>query len=139
MIIITILVIQMQTRNYSKKREAILAKIRSTMSHPTAEWVYHELKSEIPDLSLATVYRNIRLFKEEGEILSVGTVDGQERFDGTTSPHGHFVCTACAAVIDFADRTEHAEVWDHLREQGFLVSRVDLVAYGTCEACLKTK
>ena len=116
-----------------------MAKIRSATSHPTAEWVYHALKSEIPDLSLATVYRNIRLFKEEGEILSVGTVDGQERFDGTTSPHGHFVCTDCAAVIDFADEAEHVEVRDHLREQGFRVSRVDIVAYGTCGACLETK
>jgi len=125
----------MTSRNYSKKREAILRKIRSTTSHPTAEWVYHELKPEIPDLSLATVYRNIRLFKEDGEILSVGTVDGQERFDGTVTPHGHFVCTNCAAVIDFAGDSEHAEVRDQLREQGLQVNRVDLVAYGTCARC----
>lgn len=126
----------MQTRNYSKKREAILAKIRSTTCHPTAEWVYHELKGEIPNLSLATVYRNIRLFKEAGEIISVGTVDGQERFDGTVTPHGHFVCTDCAAVIDFVDLGEHTEVRDDLQARGFRVNRVDLVAYGTCEACL---
>jgi len=129
----------MKTRNYSKKREAILEKIRSTTSHPTAEWVYHELKSEIPDLSLATVYRNIRLFKEAGEIISVGTVDGQERFDGTVVPHGHFVCTDCSAVIDVADTNEHTEVRAHLCAQGFQVSRVDLVAYGTCEGCLGAK
>ena len=126
----------MQIRNHSKKREAILAKIRSTTSHPTAEWVYHELKGEIPDLSLATVYRNIRLFKEDGEIISVGTVNGQERFDGTTAPHGHFVCTDCSAVIDFADPAEHTEVRAHLENTGCRVSRVDLVAYGTCMACL---
>ena len=52
----------MKSRNYSKKREAILEKIRSTTSHPTAEWVYRELKEEHPDLSLGTVYRNIGLF-----------------------------------------------------------------------------
>jgi len=125
----------MATRNYSKKREAILQKIRSTTRHPTAEWVYHELKGEIPDLSLATVYRNIRLFKEDGEIVSVGTVDGQERFDGTVDPHGHFVCTDCSAVIDFAGDPEHTEVRDQLKEQGFLVNRVDLTAYGICSTC----
>ena len=129
----------MTTRNYSKKREAILQKIRSTTSHPTAEWVYHELKGEIPDLSLATVYRNIRLFKEAGDIVSVGTVDGQERFDGMITPHGHFICTDCLAVIDFAGDSEHGEVWDQLKEQGFQVNRVDLVAYGTCEKCSKAQ
>lgn len=126
----------MQTRNHSRKREAILAKIRSTTSHPTAEWVYHELKGEIPDLSLATVYRNIRMFKEDGEIISVGTVTGQERFDGTTAPHGHFVCTNCNAVLDFADPAEHAAVRVYLENIGLRVDRVDLVAYGTCKACL---
>ena len=125
----------MTARKYSKKREAILRVIRSTTSHPTAEWVYHELKGEIPDLSLATVYRNIRLFREDGEILSVGTVDGQERFDGTTVPHGHFVCTDCAAVIDFAGDSEHGDVRDQLKGRGFQVERVDLVAYGLCDRC----
>jgi len=126
----------MQTRNHSRKREAILAKIRSTTSHPTAEWVYHELKGEIPDLSLATVYRNIRMFKEDGEIISVGTVSGQERFDGTTAPHGHFICTNCNAVIDFTNPTEDAKVRSHLEDTGFHVDRVDLVVYGSCKACL---
>lgn len=128
----------MKTRNHSKKREAILAKIRSTTSHPTAEWVYRELKEDIPDLSLGTVYRNIALFKESGDILSVGTVDGQERFDGTTSPHGHFVCTACKAVIDFAGFDEHPEAKIRLEETGVQVNRIDLTAYGVCQYCLKT-
>ena len=126
----------MQTRNHSKKREAILAKIRSTTSHPTAEWVYHELKGEIPDLSLATVYRNIRLFKEDGEILSVGTVNGQERFDGTTVPHGHFICTKCNAVIDFTPPKEDATLRSCLEDSGLQVDRIELVAYGTCKACV---
>ena len=127
----------MKPRNYSKKREAILAKIRSTNSHPTAEWVYRELKDDIPDLSLGTVYRNIGIFKEAGDIVSVGTVDGQERFDGNPLPHGHFVCTACNAVIDFMDFSEHPEAAASLEQTGCQVSRVELTAYGTCKQCIE--
>ena len=127
----------MKPRNFSKKREAILAKIRSTVSHPTAEWVYRELKGEYPDLSLATVYRNIGLFKEEGQIISVGTVDGQERFDGNTEPHGHFICPTCRAVIDIDVPANHPGISDFLEKTtGFRVARVELVVYGECKACL---
>ena len=50
-------------QNFSKKRQAILEVIRGTDIHPTAEWVYQTLKSEYPDLSLGTVYRNIAFFE----------------------------------------------------------------------------
>lgn len=90
----------MANRKHSKKRDAILECVRSTETHPTAEWVYAQLKPQIPDLSLGTVYRNLAAFKQEGIISSVGVVDGMERFEPRTSPHAHFICTHCSAVID---------------------------------------
>ena len=63
-------------RKHSRKRDAILACLRSTTCHPTAEWVYQQLKPAIPDLSLGTVYRNLSMFKDEGLVISVGTVGG---------------------------------------------------------------
>ena len=71
---------------YSPKRQAILECICSTDCHPSAEWVYATLKPQIPDLSLATVYRNLARFREDGVVLAVGNVDGQERYDGDTAP-----------------------------------------------------
>ena len=71
----------MPAHKRSRKRDAILACVRSTTAHPTADWVYARLKPEIPDLSLGTVYRNLAMFKREGLITSVGVVDGLERFD----------------------------------------------------------
>jgi len=129
----------MTARNHSKKREAILRKIRSTTSHPTAEWVHRELKEDFPDLSLATVYRNIGLFREEGEVASVGTVAGQERFDGNPKPHGHFVCRLCRAVIDFGGPETHPEVLASLDRIGLSADRIDLTAYGTCNTCLEVR
>ena len=65
-----------QRSKHFKKREAILNCLRSTTCHPSAEWVHAQLKAEYPDISLGTVYRNLALFKEQGLIISVGTVNG---------------------------------------------------------------
>ena len=88
---------------YSKKREAILAALRGTRTHPTAEWIYQTLKPEHQDLSLGTVYRNLALFQRQGLVRSVGVVDGHERFDAFTAPHSHFVCSCCRSVIDLPE------------------------------------
>ena len=71
---------------YSPKREAILQCLRSTTCHPSAEWVYAQLKPHIPDLSLATVYRNLARFRSEGAVQVIGCVDGEDRYDGNTAP-----------------------------------------------------
>lgn len=89
-----------QTRKRSKKRDAILSCLCNTDTHPSAEWIYHQLKPQIPDLSLATVYRNLALFQREGRIISVGVVQNLERFDASVHPHAHFVCTKCGCVLD---------------------------------------
>jgi len=85
---------------YSKKREAILNAIRSTTCHPSAEWIYQTLKPTHPDLSLGTVYRNLVFFQQQGQVQSVGVVNGQERFDARTEPHAHLHCAQCGRVID---------------------------------------
>ena len=86
----------METRTkHFRKRDAILTCLRSTDTHPSAEWIYENVRQEIPDISLATVYRNLSLFKEQGMISSLGTVKGIERFDGNVEPHVHFICSEC--------------------------------------------
>lgn len=87
-------------RRNSIKRQAVLNAICSTYEHPSAERVYRQLKDEYPDLSLGTVYRNIGVLLESGSIISVGNVNGEERYDGNTQAHAHFICTKCGAVID---------------------------------------
>lgn len=84
----------MHNTRYSPKRDAILQCLRSTTCHPSAEWVYSQLKPRIPDLSLATVYRNLARFRAEGAVQVIGCVDGEDRYDGdhrartgTLSPH----------------------------------------------------
>ncbi|MCQ2419037.1 MAG: transcriptional repressor [Clostridia bacterium] len=87
-------------KNRSRKRDAILACLAGTKTHPSADWVYRQLKPDFPDLSLGTVYRNLSEFLESGQIISVGSVGGLERYDYDVSPHAHFICRKCHAVID---------------------------------------
>lgn len=127
-----------QTRKHSRKRDAILSCLRSTTCHPTAEWIYQQLKPEIPDLSLGTVYRNLALFKKEGLIDSVGTVDGLERFDGNRAPHAHLVCTCCHAVLDCFNLELPETVFASARAQtGARIDGCKLVFTGLCESCQK--
>ena len=83
-----------------RKRNSILNYLQGTNAHPSAETIYTDLKAQIPDLSMATVYRNLTKFRQEGMVQCVATVKGVERFDGNTDPHVHFICRHCDAVID---------------------------------------
>ena len=83
-----------------KKRDAIYNCLRMSKAHPSAEELFTQLKPQIPDLSIGTVYRNLTLFKQEGMATSVATVKGVERFDANTDPHVHFICNQCDAVLD---------------------------------------
>jgi Fur family peroxide stress response transcriptional regulator len=122
---------------HSHKRDAILELISSTTVHPSAEWVYRELKPRYPDLSLGTVYRNIAMLREGGKLCSVGVVAGEERFDGNTDEHAHFVCERCGAVIDIpeAGAARQAEFQEITGRHGFVISRRQLFYFGLCAEC----
>jgi len=128
-----------KTIRHSKKRDAILAAIRSTNCHPSAEWVHQALKATHPDLSLGTVYRNLTFFRESGEIQSVGVVQGQERFDADTSRHSHFVCNCCGSVSDLHRIDTQNDLEAQVRrEYGLQVDRHELTFYGLCASCMPT-
>lgn len=125
---------------YSKKREAILSALRGTSCHPSAEWVYQQLKPRHPDLSMGTVYRNLAFFQEHGLIQSVGVVQGQERFDAVTAPHSHFVCNCCGAVLDLPGIEPDSSLDRSVsRQYGLVVQRRELTFYGLCPSCANSQ
>ena len=127
----------MECKKHFRKRDAILTCLRQTTVHPSAEWIYAQLKPEIPDLSIGTVCRNLALFKEKGMIISVGTVKGVERFDGNTEPHVHFVCTECGGVLDLGTISVPEELKRRAAtETGGQVGSCQLSFTGICEACM---
>lgn len=127
-----------KTERYSKKREAILRALRASDRHPSAGQLYQALHPDYPDLSLATVYRNLARFQDEGLAVSVGRVDGQERFDGKVSPHAHLICRGCGAVVDFFQMEQQALsalVSQAAWQGGLQVDRSELTCYGLCPDC----
>ena len=87
-------------RKNSKKRAALLEVLRSTREHPTAESLYLALKPAYPELSLGTVYRNLGLLVQAGQIRKLEMADAPARYDRERRPHPHLICQRCGRVED---------------------------------------
>lgn len=120
---------------YSRQRELIRNYLASTTSHPTADKVYDEIRKEIPNISLGTVYRNLNQLAEAGEILKVSCGDGCDHFDGNPNPHYHFICKSCHCVLDLGMRP--TTTLDALANKDFEGTIEGSVTYffGICPSC----
>lgn len=87
-----------QRRN-TKQRKLVLDAVRQSYNHPTADEIYNAVREQDDKISRGTVYRNLNLLADAGEILSIKTPGGS-RFDRTIEPHAHIICTSCSRVID---------------------------------------
>lgn len=125
-------------QRFSKKREAIYDCLRATDTHPTADWIFRQLRPRYPDLSLATVYRNLSQMCSSGRIQSVGIVDGQERFDADLRPHTHFICTGCNAVQDIPEIVLPQDAKKQAEACGLYVTGVSLLFTGLCPHCRRS-
>ena len=119
----------------SKQREAILRVVRGSHNHPTADWVYEQVRKEIPNISLGTVYRNLKLLVQEGELLQLEFAGTPIRFDGDTRIHNHFRCDRCGHIFNVYEVLDK-DMDDRLAKQtGFKVSHHRLEFRGLCKGC----
>ena len=122
----------------SRQRERILELLRSTGRHPTAEWVYRELKEEFPGLSLGTVYRNLSVLIDQGLINKIDFGSTFDRFDANTGQHYHFVCEQCGAIADL-ELPVDPSLNDRVNEATpFTARRHSIEFYGLCDRCTET-
>lgn len=120
----------------SRKRQAILDYLRAVDEHPTAEMVYNRLKPDYPELSLGTVYRNLSVLEEDGLVISVGNVNGQERYDARVEPHAHFVCGSCHRVSDVFLNDETDRLLGEVNGRSACkATSYTLTFYGLCADC----
>ena len=122
---------------HSRQRDMIKTFLMSRKDHPTADVVYMNVRKDFPNLSLGTVYRNLTLLSEMGEIKRLRLGDGVDHFDYDTSPHYHFVCTDCGSVIDL--EMDNIDTIQDIAGAGFDGKIAGHVTYfyGTCGACMK--
>jgi len=117
------------------QRHAVLEYLLNSMTHPTADDIYKALEGKFPNMSVATVYNNLRVLKDIGLVRELTYGDASSRFDCNTSDHYHIICNQCGKIVDF--HYPSLEEVESLAEQvtGFDVSHHRLEVYGTCNAC----
>ena len=117
------------------QRHAILEYLISSKSHPTADEIFKSLESNFPNMSVATVYNNLRVFKNAELINELTYGDASSRFDFVTHDHYHIICDECGTIVDFhypgLDEVEYLA--SHVT--GFKVNSHRLEVYGTCSTC----
>lgn len=122
---------------YSRQRNAILDLLKNTTTHPTANWVYMEIKEQFPKVSLATVYRNLNLLADLGTIIRLDVGNGTEHYDFNTCNHYHFVCTSCHKIIDVMDMIPFDGIDNNVEQMlGVKVKTHSLTFHGECEDCI---
>lgn len=126
------------TLKRSKQRDAIVAFLKTRKDHPTADTVYQEIRHTIPNISLGTVYRNLSLLSERGEILRLACDGKVDRFDADIHPHYHFICKTCGCVQDV--NFPYSEQIDQLADSEFdgIITRHSLLFEGYCSNCIQT-
>lgn len=129
------MVINKQIRN-TIQREKIKQCLASVKIHPTAEWIYREVKKEIPQITLATVYRNLNFLAEEGQVLRL-EINKEFHFDGDNSSHQHCVCQKCGKISDLFQEDISNYVLKNIRTKDFACNRVMITLQGFCKECLK--
>ena len=120
-------------KNYSRQREAILSVLRSTDTHPTANWIYGKVRETLPNISLGTVYRNLSALTEAGEILCINVGDDFLHYDGDISAHLHLHCKNCGHIADI--RIENDPLSKIALETGFKPENTVYVLSGICKKC----
>ena len=119
------------------QRTAILEVLVHQHTHPTAEEIYRAIAPNFPGMSVATVYNNLRLFSQLGFVTEMKYGDGASRFDFTTSPHYHAICTQCGKITDFKyPQLDDVEIAAS-KLTGYTIQEQRLEVYGLCPDCQK--
>lgn len=117
----------------TRQKEIILDAVNQLKTHPTADEIYLYLKQDNPKLSLATVYRNLNQFANEGRIRRVSVPGDSERYDSTMDIHEHFYCETCGYIHDVHIHGLEEQLMNH---PTLKVTDYKLMLFGKCEQCI---
>lgn len=128
-------------RRNSRQRTLVYEAVRASRSHPNAEEIYHDVQKQLPDISLGTVYRNLNLLEEMGQLVRIHTGVGPDRFDAILQMHPHLVCSSCGGVFDLdcCIGQEMDLLKQAFERSGAQIDGVQARAFGICEQCREQK
>jgi Fur family peroxide stress response transcriptional regulator len=119
----------------SRQRDTILKVVMNTKTHPRADWVYEQVRKEIPNISLGTVYRNLKSLAEAGEIYQLELAGSTSRFDGNMDNHYHFRCRKCGDMYDLDEPVDRSIEKRIAQKTGFKITQQRLELLGLCTKC----
>ena len=122
----------------SRQRDVIYDIVASTISHPTADWIYEKARRRMPRISLGTVYRNLKSLSGEGRILEIATSRGPSRYDANTTRHSHLKCVDCGLLVDVPE-TDIDFVPRSSQARRFKVVEYRVEFLGLCPDCQERK
>lgn len=117
------------------QRQVIYETATAPPGHSSPEAIYEKVRKRIPGISLATVYKNLRIFIDGGLLGQVSPHNGSLRVEGSPEPHHHLVCVRCKAIADLAEDELEPIRFRRRLPRGFRVQRVAVDILGTCSAC----
>ncbi len=118
---------------FSKQREAVYNVLCQTTSHPDVAWIYARTREIIPNISIATVYRNLQELLSIGKIKKLSAEGYAERYDANVSDHAHLVCSCCGKIVDI----DMSQV--DVKHSITGVDRYEITFYGCCDECRNNK
>lgn len=122
-------------RRKTGQREAILEFLKCTGSHPTADIIYGEVRKLVPNISKGTVYRNLRVLQEMGQIKELNLEGELSRYEAACGNHYHFRCNNCGCVLDINEPI-HNELEERIaRRTGFQITSHHIEFRGLCVDC----
>ena len=116
----------------TKQRELILNIIKNSCEHMTADQIFTLAKQQMPSLAIGTVYRNLKLMFEAGDILHIPVADAPDRYDKTVTAHDHLICDKCKCVVDLPGGSIRSMLEDMAKTP---ITSYDLIVHFVCENC----
>jgi Fur family ferric uptake transcriptional regulator len=128
-----------ETRNTKQKRLILECIKDGNMRHMTVEEIYNLIKKHDEKISIATVYRNLRVLEEQGVVKKVYMAEDAPTFyelsDSDAHTHHHLVCSRCGAILDFEEDLLDSLEKTIEEKKGFFIKDHRVVFYGICHDC----
>lgn len=119
----------------SHQRKAIVNLLKARKDHPSAAMIYEDLRFELPNLSLGTVYRNLEILEKQGRIRILNLAQKEARYDGQMVKHAHFICEHCGTIEDVEMKSDCCQMVNMLESRNYRISKFNLDITGTCPKC----
>ena len=117
------------------QRQKIYEALVSRPGHYSPEEIYERVKPDLPSISLATVYKNLKTFVQAGILRDVSLHHGTWRVDANTQPHHHLVCTRCHSIVDLDFGLLGPVKLRGSLPAGFRLEKLNVEVQGVCKAC----